>query len=187
VSRLFFAADIPEEERALLGKLQQELKQFKADVKWVEPKNLHITLRFLGDVHQKQIPELKRIGEEVGKLYGGFQLSFKALGVFPPKSPARVVWAGIDEGKTHVSMLAQAVTSRVSKLKVEKEEHEFKPHVTLGRIKNPNTTQELLLGLQLHDFESRTWLLKNFVLKESILSKSGSTYKDLLVFPLGKR
>ncbi len=185
--RLFFAGEIPEEHKKALAVVQERLKDAKADVKWVEPGNLHITLRFLGDVNPKRIPELKKLAEEVGRLYGSFELSIKNLGVFPTKGPPRVVWAGIEEGKKQLSMLAQAIASRVAKLNFKEEEHEFKAHVTFGRIKSLRGTPELLEVVMKNGVDLAPWYLDSIVLMESQTTKTGSIYKKVCVFPLGKR
>lgn len=187
--RLFFSAPIPGEQRALLVKMQEELKGAKADVKWVLPEQLHITFRFLGEVHPKQLPTLKRIGEEVSRLYGLFNASVKNIGFFPLKvGPPQVVWAGIEDGKAALSMMAQALEVRAAQLKLKHEEkNDFNAHVTLGRIRNPKTIQPLVEKAAALEFTSDPWLFDHFTLEESRQDKAGSIYKTVFTFKLGQR
>lgn len=185
--RLFFAGEIPEKYQADLGRIQEELKRFKADVKWVEPGNLHLTLCFLGDTSPKRLPDLKKIGEEIGRLYGSFHISLKGLGRFPHKGHPRVVWVGVEEGRSQISMVAQAIESRLAKLGFKAEEREFQAHITLGRLRNPNGSQELLSKLDAAEPVFEPWHFNEFILKESQPTKSGSVYKNVYVFHLGKR
>jgi 2'-5' RNA ligase len=185
--RLFFAGDLPEKQKLAIAKLLENLKASRADVKWVSPANFHITFRFLGEVKPDQLEGLKKIGEEVGKLYGSFQISFKEIGSFPSKEDPRVVWIGVDEGKSELCMLAQALESRLIRLGFKEADHPFKPHLTLGRVKSHKGRKELQQKLELPIPSFESWLLNAFSLKESQLAKSGPIYKDLFVFPLGHR
>ena len=135
--RTFIAVEVSEKIR---GRLSHDILQLKSRaplVKWVIPDNLHLTLRFLGDVKENDLEELfDALREEVESL-PPFALEIRGVGAFPNWRHPRVVWAGCGEGADEAVELAETVESLCVDLGYEKERRPFRPHLTLGRVKQP--------------------------------------------------
>lgn len=135
--RTFIAAEIsPEVRKNLIGDLR-DFKAFAPLVKWVQPDNLHLTLRFLGNVKENDLEELfDALGEAVADI-APFALEVRGVGAFPDWRHPRVIWAGCGEGGEDAVGLAEAVEAACVDLGYEAESRPFQPHLTLGRIKHP--------------------------------------------------
>jgi len=184
ILRLFFCGELPDEQRAKLVEIQNHFKSQNVDVKWVEPENLHLTLCFLGEIKERRLGELEKLGRDVSKLYGSFDMSLKGIGTFPPKGPPKVLWIGIEEGKKNISMLAGAIESRIANFKPE---FEFQAHLTLGRFRNENVPEQTLIALTTTAFETPSWHFDSFLLRESTLTPAGPSYKTVFNFPLAPK
>ena len=137
IVRTFIAVEIPAEIKAAMMDVQGALRRSGADVGWVRPEGIHLTLKFLGPVEARRIEGLS---EAVGAAAGGigpFTLLVKGIGVFPtPKAP-RVVWLGLEGETDRLAGLYERVESACVALGFKPENRPFKPHLTLGRVKSP--------------------------------------------------
>jgi 2'-5' RNA ligase len=134
--RCFIAVELPEEAKGGLARLKQELKRDEHKfVKWVEPRGVHLTLKFLGNIPAKRVAE---ITEAMGKAAQGisqFHLEMSGMGAFPSLRQARVFWVGIGGEVDKLSGLAQNIDSTLAAIGFAKEERSFVPHLTLARIR----------------------------------------------------
>lgn len=135
VIRTFVAVLISEELRSNVSRVQEEVKKLAPDVKWVAPENLHVTLKFLGNVEEDALPRVFGAVEDAVGGRPAFDLSLGGLGAFPSPAKARVVWVGVQEGKDELIELARDVDATLGKLGFPKEEKAFKAHITIGRAK----------------------------------------------------
>ena len=103
--RTFIAIGLPAEIKAFLGKLQETLKKSNADVKWVKPENIHLTLKFLGEREKKKIDEIIKIIDDVSSEASVFQLEISSIGAFPKKEYPRVIWVGLNEGDKEIKQI----------------------------------------------------------------------------------
>jgi len=135
VLRAFIAVDIAPDIRAVLAAEQARLKKLGANVGWVAPDNIHITLLFLGDLLGAQVAPLAAALDAMAAQHAPFELEVAGLGWFgPPRSP-RVVWAGvIDAGERLVSLQKQ-IEEQARALELRTEARPFHPHLTLGRVR----------------------------------------------------
>lgn len=117
--RLFVAVDPTEEIRARIGQLIEKLKMPGDGIKWVEEKNLHLTLKFLGEVKDQDLDKVIREVEAAAEGRESFKVTFKGLGKFP-----HVIWIGLKEGEKELKGIAE-------KLGTE----DFSAHLTIGRVK----------------------------------------------------
>jgi 2'-5' RNA ligase len=182
--RLFFSGEIPDAQIFSLRQIQEMLQKVSADVKWVDPKNFHITFSFLGEVKSERLDSLKRTGEEVQKLFHNFPVSFSQLGAFPSRNKPKIIWLGIEQGEEILDSLAKELERRLLEQKFTLENREFKPHLTLGRIRSQKGIEKLSEKLNLHFPESAEFLFTHFSLKESHLKPGGAVYKTIFDFPL---
>jgi len=152
-------------------------------LKAVDPGSLHVTLKFLGDVEDSLVP---RIGEVMRQSVEGvppFQVEVIGSGVFPPKGAARVVWAGL-RGAEPMATLASRLEKGMGALGFEPEAREFKPHLTLARVKDPGAGATARKVADSHaQGRFGTKLVSELFLKKSVLRPQGPEYSTLISVP----
>ena len=137
VVRAFLALEITEEVRGRLGAVQERLKAVGAQVGWVLPENIHLTVAFLGDVFASSVSVLSdRLDGAVGAV-PAFTLSIQGLGTFGPPRVPRVVWAGVAAPPPEIFKLHEAVAGVLKASGIAVEERPFAPHLTIGRVRGP--------------------------------------------------
>lgn len=145
--RAFIAIDIGSEIRARLDELQQKLIPTDADVRWVKPENIHLTLAFLGNVPAENFQALENALDERLQRLEPFQLTAQGTGVFGRRSRPSVVWAGIEESPP-LFTLQQRVVSALEAASIPFANKRFRPHLTLGRFKSLTHLDELFQTLE---------------------------------------
>jgi 2'-5' RNA ligase len=182
--RAFIALALPEAVRDSLGRLQEELRTSRADVKWVESENLHVTMRFLGEVTQAQGESVKQLVERTAAASPPVRVSLHQVGAFPSVQAARVVWVGVEEGKDELTRLAEQIEEGCRALGLAAEERPFAAHVTLGRVRSPKRRRELSEALARLTWEPPVpWEARALALFQSILTSSGPRYTALAQLP----
>lgn len=134
--RVFVAIELSREAREELSMLQSSLKKTDADVKWVDPANIHLTLRFLGDTDAGIIPSVKAALADAASGSKPFVIRLEGVGAFPCLSSPRVVWAGLSDGVRESTALYASISSQLAQLGIPREERKFSPHITIGRVRN---------------------------------------------------
>lgn len=174
--RLFIAIDLPTEVRKKLDEIQRALRPKADSAKWVDPESIHITLKFLGEVPEKQLDDIN--AEMTGLSWKPFTITVRGVGFFPGNRSPRVFWAGM-EAPT-MQGLAEQLDSRMDRLGFEKEKRAFRPHITLARARDTRLDSALVNGAaqyEEHDFGSFT-ADRVFIIK-STLKPTGSVYEKL--------
>ncbi len=176
--RLFIAIELPPGIKDSLGSIQKELKQTGADAKWVEPENIHLTLKFLGSVETEKIKDIARILDKISLENRRLSVSLDQLGVFPSLNSARVVWAGVTGKIEDLKNIAQNLDKELSGLKFEKETREFQAHATIARIRSSRNRAALAQKIKdaNQNFSRQDFSIDNITLFESTLSPHGPTY-----------
>lgn len=131
--RTFIAIELPEEIKAYLAKIQNDLRKIGADVKWVEPENLHLTLKFLGERDDKKIKQISELLKEISKDTTSYKIRISSLGAFPKTEAPRVIWVGISEGDNQTKAIAKRLEEEIAHLGIPKEDRPLSSHITLGR------------------------------------------------------
>lgn len=178
--RTFISIELPNEIKKNIEKLVEELKLMLTPIKWVERKNLHLTLKFLGWVEDKKIDALSKSILGVCKGFGTFRIGLKGLGVFPDARHPRVIWTGVTEGGKRIKELAVKLEEKLSGQGYREEEREYSAHLTVGRIKEKidvSALSEFIDDNTQRDLGSFT--VKNVSLMKSTLSRSGPTYEEV--------
>ena len=175
MARIFFAIVIPEEIREKLELLKDRLGVLPGAVKWVEKHNLHLTLQFIGETPDEKIQKLLDNAASAAEVAARFTIEIRGAGCFPSSSRPRVLWAGVDEGRNKVQLLAAELSHRTG-LPPEKP---FSPHVTLGRVHPGRTVHISNAMLSERDFYAGTWPVKSFVCMESTLTPKGPVYREI--------
>ena len=137
--RCFIAIDIGEQLRKALGNLQEQLQSKadirKSDAKWVRPENVHLTLKFLGEIKDERSIDVCDIVKEVTSRHKSFELDIEQVGHFGGRS-ARVLWVGMGDGKEDLLNLQKDLDEQLASAGWPKEGREFSGHLTLCRIRN---------------------------------------------------
>ncbi len=144
VIRAFIAIDLAPEVRQGLNGVMQQLKEKLGDVpvRWVPAGNIHLTLKFLGDVSVSNLDMLKKILQTEASAVHVFEISVGGIGAFPSPNKARVIWAGV-EAPNGLSTLQHNIESAMARIGYPREDRPFSPHLTLGRVSRNATSKEM--------------------------------------------
>lgn len=146
--RSFIAITLPQEIKDSLQHIQERLKSAQADVKWVRPNNIHLTLKFLGEIKDDLIDKIKKIIAEVCKDKKALEVSLSDLGAFPHIKQPRVVWVGISQGEENIKNIATELEQKLNGIGIAKGKRAFACHITLGRLRAGIKRQELSRELE---------------------------------------
>ncbi len=184
--RAFLAVDLPASLRPVLFWAQEELKKSGADVKWVPVGNIHITLKFFGNITEGQVAAISEAAAAIARGQPPFSLTVTDAGAFPsPKSP-RVVWLGVGGDLDTLRDFHRRLETAMTALGFPPEDRPFSPHLTLGRVKSPTGRTALTRSLvNLPPPPAAPFQVSDIVLFRSNLSPQGATYLPLKVIPLG--
>jgi 2'-5' RNA ligase len=163
--------------------LESELAEAGADVRWVSGDSMHLTLQFLGNVRESEMPEIQRgLGETLAPL-APFEIECRGLGVFPSQKRPRVVWVGLrGEG---IARLADAIETVLSPLGFPPEERTFSPHITIGRARSARGAESLVRLVKANVERSfGTSTIDRATFYRSQLRPDGAIYTPLVEFPL---
>ena|SRR3989338_9370132 len=178
--RIFIAIELTEEIKDALAQIQARLKYSGADVKWVERGNIHLTLKFLGEVPEKKIEEAALELDAAAKESKPFDMDIKEIGVFPKIDFPQVVWVGLDRGASEAKGLAQKIDERLERLGFARESRPFSPHLTIGRVKsskNKQALKERILSTNVEGCLSQR--VESVILFQSSLTSTGPIYTML--------
>jgi RNA 2',3'-cyclic 3'-phosphodiesterase len=184
--RAFLAIDPPGSLRPTLSRVQEELKKSGADVRWVPVGNIHITLKFFGQIPEARVEAIVAAAGEIAQAQAPFSLKLTGAGAFPTVSSPRVVWLGLGGDLAAMGSFYRRLEEAFAALGFPPEGRLFTPHLTLGRVKSARNRVELSRCLTtLPPVASEPFQIKEIVLYRSNLSPQGATYLPLKVIPLG--
>ena len=133
--RTFVAVEISKPIRVRAAELIAALDGTAADVKWVETHNLHLTLKFLGEVHQREVAEVCRAVQKATAKLAPFELEVLGAGAFPNSDRPRTVWLGAGMGAEEMVILHDRIEAELAELGYREEHRRFQPHLTIGRVR----------------------------------------------------
>jgi len=178
--RTFVSIEITDEIKARIEELADKLKLMLTPIRWVEKKNLHVTLKFIGWVKDEKVPSLIESIKTCAGGFGSFDVSFSGLGVFPSAKRPRVIWIGTTTGADRVKSLGECIESEVSKLGIREEEREFSPHLTIGRIKEKIDVKALNDFIESNkDIDLGSFTVDHVSMMKSTLRRSGPIYEEI--------
>lgn len=182
--RAFFALALPAPERAVIEKLQRTFASRNPfdRVRWIPPAALHITLKFLGAVETRQLPQLLALSASAIEPLAPISVSLKDIGYFPGTRRAQIVWIGLSGGLPCVTELQKCLEAAASHCGFEREARAFHPHVTIGRWRDPVAMPKWAVDLD--GCYGDSWQVKEVLLKQSLLSPKGAIYRDVAALPL---
>jgi len=184
--RLFIALPLPKEIEEALGKIVFVLKQKSGRVKWVAPKNTHLTVKFLGEVDAGKVESVKTAVRNTAGKFKPVNCSLETLGGFPNLARPRVIWAGLAGDIEILENIVNDIEEEAFKLGFLREEKCFKPHLTLGRIRESYGLDELTNYIKSYHMEPLPFQMSTLVLFKSTLTPAGPIYDRLLEADLGK-
>jgi len=175
--RLFIGIEVPQSPKLL--EIFEIVKNAGADIKLVEPYNIHITLLFLGEVREDRVEEVK--DSMSGLKFNKFKVILKGLGAFPNLTRPRVVWVGIVEGQQQLRQIRSYILNELLKRKIRPEDDkDFSPHLTIGRVKSYNSISNLINTINENmNVDIGTFEVNNVVLFKSTLTPKGPIYDKL--------
>ncbi|MGD2063114.1 MAG: RNA 2',3'-cyclic phosphodiesterase [Nitrospirota bacterium] len=178
--RLFVAIDLPPEVKERLAPLRGGLP----GARWVDPEQLHLTLRFIGEVDGGILREVR---EGLGAVHGlPFSLTLQGVGHFPPRGQPRVVWVGVEKSGP-LNQLHGRVETALAAVGVERDGRKFSPHITLARLKEtpgPRVGRYLeAFGL----FRTDPFAVEEITLYSSTLTRHGAVHTPEASYPLTAR
>jgi len=183
--RAFIALELSEEIREELSRLQNELKKTDADVKWGDPENIHLTIKFLGNIDEAQIGAVTEALDKIASRTGQFKMSLFKLGAFPDLHRIHVVWIGIDEGCSQVETLARSIEDELCKAGFPGENRAFRAHLTLGRVKTARNKIRLTDKISALEVRPISCPIDHITLFQSTLTPRGPLYTRLHAAVLG--
>lgn len=176
--RLFIAVDLPEQVKTRVLQICSGLPS----VRWVKPEQLHLTLRFIGEVNAAQSERLDDALKTV--LFSPFDIALKSVGQFPPKGQPRVIWVGVEQAET-LNALARQVEQVVVGAGFPSADKPFSAHITLTRVKAPLDRDVLREFFERNvSFQSDPVRLDRFVLYSSTLGPQGAVYRQERIYPV---
>ncbi len=174
--RTFIAVPVPDSVRRSITSLLAPLKRLDADVKWVRPESLHLTLKFLGDVETGRVPA---VGDGVAEAVAGeraFSLQLGGSGFFPNAKRPAVIWIGVTEGAGSLTRLAEAVDAAAVRCGFEAEARPFSAHLTVGRVRSPRGMDRLVPLLSGSRYQSEPFPVDVVLIMKSDLQRTGAVY-----------
>jgi RNA 2',3'-cyclic 3'-phosphodiesterase len=178
--RTFIAIPLSDEIHQRLAECQTSLKKHHAEVSWVKPENIHLTLLFLGEIHPNLVEKVGQCLEDIIPTQPQFTCEIAGTGVFPNPKRARVLWIGVTQGKEPVIQLQSVIEKSLDKLNIPKEDRAFHPHLTLGRVRSPKNLDIVVDDLlQQSKMSCGTLSVTQVTLFSSKLSPTGAIYAPL--------
>jgi 2'-5' RNA ligase len=182
--RVFVCVSPPEDVAGKIGRFIEKLGRFSG-FKWVGREQLHITLKFLGEVTPERVVGLDTNLSKIGGLRP-FDVTFSEVGAFPEMARASVLWLGVSDGGEKLSKLASSVDRASVASGCEAERRKFHPHLTIGRARRGNSSGGLPGGLfeALSGAPVVSWTCAGFTLMRSVLSAGGPEYTPVGNYPM---
>lgn len=179
--RTFIAVELSQTVRSRAADLIAQLARTSVKVKWVEPDKMHLTLKFLGDVPEKQIATVCSSVAEAVRAIPGFSIECRGAGAFPRVSRPRTVWLGVGQGTAQLVEVHEAIDKALAKVGFPREGRKYKPHLTLGRVRDSGRGLWALGDLvqQNKDFVAGESLIQHVVVFASELTREGPIYSVL--------
>lgn len=182
--RAFIAIDIAQDIKEKIGSLIKELSSPSDGIKWVRPENLHITLKFLGEVKEERLTGIIAVLKDIANVSRPFSLRIGGVGTFPEKKRPRVIWIGVEDSEQLLT-LQKEIDKRLCSLGFHSEDRPFTGHITIARLKEGAKTERLfekLSPLKQKDFGFIE--VTEIVLMKSELRPDGARYEKVDVFTL---
>ena len=184
--RSFVSVDLDDEKVLTeVESIMSSLASLGGDLKPVERENIHLTLKFLGNVSSQKLEDIKSCLTQV--TFPPFSLEIRGAGAFPNLKRMNVIWVGVGEGWSQVELIYEQTENLLHQLGFNRETRPFSPHITVARVKSGRKRDEIAAFLgHLADESFGTFKVESVRLKQSVLSPSGPKYSTLFEAPAHK-
>ena len=160
--------------------VQDQLKSRKLDFRWVKPQNIHLTLRFLGDIDEADLGPVEGAMAMAAQGISPFLLVPKGLGAFPGFNRPKVLWMGLGGDLDVLGRLYQGLSVQLETVGFEKEKRPYRGHLTLGRAKGKIDPVKMIdVAGQYKDYTANPFTVNEVVLFKSNLKPTGAVYEKL--------
>jgi len=175
--RTFIAIPLPPDVLEEFRRLISHMKAVDAQVKWVRPESIHLTLKFLGGVESQKLSHIFRAVETSCANFEAFPLKIATQGAFPTLKRPRVFWVGVIDPSTKIlSDLQATIEESLAALGYPKEARTFKPHLTIGRVKKPQPMDEVVKAFLDYKFPTIEFTAGEVHVMRSQLTREGAIY-----------
>jgi 2'-5' RNA ligase len=184
--RSFLAIELPVTIQTKIGKIEADLRSTSADVRWVSPEKIHLTLKFFGNIEESKIDSVVEAIKGPLRNAEPFDLNIRGTGAFPGLKNPRIIWIGLFDGKGILIPLQREIDASLEKTGFQPEGRPFRPHLTLGRLKTNRGKEELIRTIERYrEEEIGEFRVEKVVLFKSDLTPSGPIYTRLREVGLG--
>jgi len=181
--RAFLAIDLDEDLKPKINKIIREFKQIDTRIKYVDLINMHLTLKFFGDIDVDGLDMLEKAIRNVVEDFDSFEIKIKGCGAFPNNNHIKVIWVGIDD-ESILKNLHDKLDKEFTRMGFDKDK-KFSSHLTIGRMKSAKNKDKVKSVIEeFQDVEIGTMNVDKIILKKSTLTPSGPIYEDLIEFNL---
>ena len=175
--RVFLALELDDSIKKQLIRLQQRLDAVGAEVRWVHSQQIHLTMKFLGELSDELAADLCRLCQNVSAQFGPFEFEVRGAGCFSNHGRPRVIWIGIGDPSGFVRRLHERIEKTLAPLGLRRELRAFKPHVTLGRVRSGKNTLDLRSAVKKNeDFDAGVQQAQEITVLSSQLSPDGPVH-----------
>ena len=187
MKRLFLAIPIKTTDNdfiPLLDGLKRQLGH-EERINWVRPNHIHLTLKFIGNIHPNDIPKIIDELNEMFKRHKSFTMDFNRTGIFGSRYAPRVLWLGMQNTPQELLDLEEDTLTTFDELGFLRDRQNFVPHITLGRIKElceKQYFQKIVAGIEQKSYISQE--VNEIILYQSILRPEGAVYREIKKFEL---
>ncbi len=184
--RSFLSIELPKPILRKIEEVQGDLRSTHADVRWVSPGKIHLTLKFFGNIEESRVDLILKSIEEPIRNTLPFSLKVRGVGAFPSLKNPRVIWMGLVDGKEVLVSFQKQMESQLEKIGFQPEDRPFHPHLTLGRMKSSRGKEDLAGRMEKHkEEEFGDFPVERVVLFKSDLRPTGPIYTPLKELRLG--
>lgn len=184
--RTFICLEIPASIKDRIAVLQSSLRHIDAQVSWIKPSNIHLTIKFLGDVPVTRVDDVYAAARRAALDIKSFEIEVGGAGCFPSKKNPRALWIGLASLAESLKQLHSAVEDELYGEGFPRESKGFSPHLTIGRIRSPRNSAKLAEELINKGFKAETFPAKELIVMRSDLNPGGSIYTPQAVIKLGE-
>ena len=172
MARLFVGIPLPDDIRRRLAGLQTGV----AGARWVAPENLHVTVKFLGDVKESVIEDIRKCVETTASKFSPFVMGLSHIGFYPSSDKPRVIWLSSDGGEDQLLDMFQELENCLEYLGIDRDSRTFSPHLTIGRVKRHRM---IAIPDILPEFEHVSFKVTGLSLIKSTLTPEGPRYENM--------
>jgi len=178
--RAFIGFKLPGNIISSIRKTKEDMRSYKLPIRWTRPENIHLTLKFLGNIEEAETQKVATAICDSVKDFAPISLAAKGTGVFPGIKRPRILWVGIGGETDSLAGLKKALDENLGLTGFPKENRPFKGHFTIGRVKKKIDPKRLFDALKNNqEFESETFIAEKLFLFKSELRQSGPVYTEL--------